>query len=152
MFFSVEGERLSGLQILLIVIPRSAPREAHLTAGTALCDGHEIIVNSGGRRTPSLPAPRESLVGFDPAILPRLIVPRQYARLQPLLHGVVACVALFADVAPAGALVLHDAFFGLGEGAAGQPLLFQGSPEGDGDAAEAPEPWATPWPRQTDID
>lgn len=133
MFRPPEGAELSGLRVLLIAIPRSAVHDAHFFVGVAHHDGAGIFVrDDAGPCTPSFPVPVDELRRFDPTVLPNLIVPEQYPPVVQLIgsdQALDACLAVFAESPPEGGLILHDAFYGLGESANGQPLLFQGDPE-----------------------
>lgn len=133
MFRPPEGAEWSGRRVLLIVIPRSAVHDAHFFVGIAQHNGAGIYVrDDAGRCTPSFLVPAEELRGFDPTVLPNLIVPEHYPRLAQLIgsdRALDACLAVFAESPPGGGLILQHAFYGLGESATGQPLLFQGDPE-----------------------
>jgi hypothetical protein len=148
MFFPVAGKSLSGHRILLIVIPVSSPNENHFFVGTARCNGEAISIKNDSVETPLIAAPNEALRGFDPAVIPRLVVPEHLAQVATLLDRVEACVAVFAESAPQGGVAITEAFYGLGQGASGEPLLFQGDADVHEAAEqaddEADEPWGKP--------
>ena len=128
MTFPIPPTALSGLRALLIVIPRESPRDTAFFVGTAECDGSSIgLMGPHGRIVEAIAAPAEALRGFDPKVLPKVLMPDAYQSVASLLAGVDACVAVFAG-APPGGLTHADAFFGLAAGAAGEPLLMQGDP------------------------
>jgi hypothetical protein len=120
-----ENENLSGRQILLIAIPRSAVHQAHFFTGTAEMDETGVGLRTKHGSVPRFSAP-SALRSFPPSMLSKLVLSEQYAKLKPLLMGVEACVPVFADSVPGGGLVLDDAFFGIARGASGEVLLFQG--------------------------
>jgi hypothetical protein len=125
--FPISADGLSGLYVLLIVIPLDSPHEAYFYVGTAVWDRRSIfLINDAEERLVRIPVSAEALSGFDPAVLPNVLVPRIFQELAPSLTEVEACVAVFSDTAPAGASAYRSAFFGLAKGSNGMPLLMQG--------------------------
>lgn len=122
----------TGRRILLIVIPRSAPYEAHFFVGVANidADGLELDGRTGAEPV-YVAARRDFLRFFDPRVLPRLIRRKDWPAVERLSQGVERCVSVFADGAPPGGLVRHQAFFAMAENANGQPVLFQGDEDDD---------------------
>jgi len=132
------------MDILLIVIPTTDVRTAHFFRGVAACDDRSIRVNAEGGWIRRINTTAESLNGFDPALLPKLIVPEFVDVVLQLAKEVATCVVVFSSDTPERGVVLKDAFFGLARGRAGEPILFQGEAA---PASEADEPWdASRWP------
>ena len=127
--FPIPPAELSGLYVLLMVIPLDSPRDAYFFVGTAVWDRRSIfLINDAEERLVRIPVSAEALQGFDPQVLPNVLIPRLLEELAPTLGEIEACVAVFAETAPAGAPANHNAFFGLARGAKGEPLLMQGDP------------------------
>src|SRR5205085_3626085 len=111
-----------------IVIPLDSPHDAYFFIGTAVWDRRSIfLVNDAEERLVRIPVTAKALQGFDPLVLPNVLMPRVLAELPPL-DEIEACVAVFSETAPAGVSARHNAFFGLARGARGEPLLMQGDP------------------------
>lgn len=149
---------LHGRRILLLLVPLDAPRRTLVVAGDAEWTGEALLVRHSADEPPVVAhGPAGALWGFAPQMLPRLMLPAALAAVQPLVADVSACLAIFSDAEPRGALALDRAFYGLGGGADGSVLLFQGTPDegvsGVPAASEQAEPWAAePWepgPRAT---
>jgi hypothetical protein len=127
--FPISADELTGLYVLLMVIPLDSPRDAYFYVGTAVWDRRSIfLVNDAEERLVRIPVSAEALQGFDPQVLPNVLIPRALEALTPTIAEIEACVAVFADTAPAGAVAYSNAFFGLARGAKGEPLLMQGDP------------------------
>jgi hypothetical protein len=69
-------------------------------------------------------------------MLPNLIVPEKLTELADILGDLDAGVVIFSESAPVGGRRIKDAFFGLAEGAEGQPLLMQGDPLAEDDFSD----------------
>ena len=122
-------ESLDGQRVLLIVILASDVQTAYFMAGTAKWTGEELQVQSSPETAPVIAiGARVALQGFNPELLPRLIVPRHFPQVAKLANGVVAAVVIFAASAPARALALDAPFFGLASGKDNQVFLMQGDP------------------------
>lgn len=148
-------QSITGRRVLLIVVPRPHVADACFFVGVARCDGTGIsVADDHGRSTAIFQAPAEALRAFDPERLPRLIVREHYQQIRRLIGDIDGCVAVFTDSAPAGGMVLREAFYGLGTGAPGQPLLFQGDPEvyraDRSEDDEESEPWISSRPDDGD--
>lgn len=133
--FPMSPDSLEGRRVLLIVVPLNDVQTVYFLTGTAEWSGTELRVHlpSGGEPVIARGS-RVALEGFDPAVLPRLIVPEQYPQIATLARGVDAAVAVFAPTAPtapdaAVSLKLKTPFYGLARGAAGEVLLMQGGPD-----------------------
>jgi hypothetical protein len=127
--FPIPANELTGLYVLLMVIPLDSPHDAYFFVGTAVWDRRSIfLVNDAEERLVRIPVSADALRGFDPQVLPKVLMPRVLEELAPALTEIEACVAVFAESAPAGAPAYHNAFFGLARGAKGEPLLMQGDP------------------------
>ena len=127
--FPIPANELTGLYVLLMVIPLDSPHDAYFFVGTAVWDRRSIfLVNDAEERLVRIPVSADALQGFDPQVLPNVLMPRVLEELAPALTEIEACVATFAESAPAGAPPQHNAFFGLAKGAKGEPLLMQGDP------------------------
>jgi len=127
--FPVKPESLDGKRVLLIVIPRNTLQTAYFVAGIASWTGDELQVRSSSEAAPVVAkGARVTLQGFDPALLPRLIIPRYYHQVADVAKGAVACVVIFAPTAPVGALALRAPFFGLASGKDDTVVLMQGDP------------------------
>jgi hypothetical protein len=124
--YPLTPEALDGRPILLILVPRDAPH-AHFLAGVARWTDRGLLVEHGPSATSiELRGTAEALAGFDPAALPRIVVPERYPAVARLADGVHACVAVFSGEEPAGAVRLECPFFGLGGNMeTGEVLLFQ---------------------------
>jgi hypothetical protein len=127
--FPIPADELTGLYVLLMVIPLDSPHDAYFYIGTAVWDRRSIfLVNDAEERLIRIPVSAEALQGFDPQVLPNVLVPRVLEELAPKVTEIEACVAIFSATAPAGASAHRGAFFGLAKGANGMPLLMQGDP------------------------
>jgi len=127
--FPIPANALTGLYVLLMVIPLDSPHDAYFFVGTAVWDRRSIfLVDDAEQRLVRIPVSAEALQGFDPQVLPNVLMPRVLEELAPRLGEIDSCVAVFADTAPAGAPAHHNAFFGLARGTKGEPLLMQGDP------------------------
>jgi hypothetical protein len=127
--FPMSPESLDGRRVLLIVIPASAARTACFLTGTAKWTGEDLEVQSAPDSAPVVAkGTRVALQGFNPALLPRLIVPSDYPQVAQMAQGVAAAVAIFAPSAPEGAMTLESPFFGLAHGKDNQVFLMQGDP------------------------
>src|SRR5262249_66964 len=74
MQFPVDGNDLTGLHILLIVIPRQDLHSAVFFAGEAVWSRSGIgIARSGSAFVGPIPSDPETLSGFDPEMLPQLM-------------------------------------------------------------------------------
>lgn len=128
--FSLPVEALDRKRVLLIGIVEADSRNAYFVAGAADWSGAQLRV----RYDPVLPAvePKGTPVaweGFDPRALPRLLTPKAWQRVQPLVHEVVACVVTWLPAPVPSALVITNAFFGLaGNRDTGEVFLMQGDP------------------------
>lgn len=126
--FPISPESLDGRRVLLIVIPTSDVRIAYFLAGTAEWGGAELRVRPAPGGAPVVVhGSRQALKGFNPAILPRLIVPDRYPQVAALAQGADAVVAVFAPAAPA-AVAVKAPFYGLAGGPGSEVLLMQGDP------------------------
>jgi hypothetical protein len=124
---NVEGRR-----ILLIVLPRNALQMAYFFVGIAELDDEGITLRGkSGVRVVYVSARRHAIDGFPADVLPSLIVSEHYPAVAALAVGVEECAATFSPREPVGGLAIRDAFFAFGEGATGQPLIFQGNNEHD---------------------
>jgi len=127
--FPVAANELTGLYVLLVVIPLDSPHDAYFFVGTAVWDRRSIfLVNDAEERLVRIPVSADALQGFDPQTLPKVLMPRVLEELTPMLAEIEACAAVFAESAPAGTPAYHNAFFGLARGSKGEPLLMQGDP------------------------
>jgi hypothetical protein len=127
--FPMEPDSLDGKRVLLIVIPSNASHTAYFVTGVASWTDEELKIRSSPEAAPIVAkGTRVALQGFDPALLPRLIIPSYYHQVADVANGAVACVVIFAPSAPVGALALRDPFFGLASGKDRQVLLMQGNP------------------------
>jgi hypothetical protein len=127
--FPIRPESLDGRRVLLIVIPTSDVHTAYFLAGTAEWDEAELRVRSAPGNAPVVVhGSRQALEGFDPGVLPRLIVPDRYPQVAVLAQAADAVVAVFAPTAPAGAVALKAPFYGLASGPGNEVLLMQGDP------------------------
>ena len=143
-------EALDGRPVLLILASRTAPEGAFIR-GVASWDapaGRLSISPASGGAPVLVDGSREALRGFDPAVLPRLIVDKYRDAVLVLAAGVEACVAAFSEEAPAGAASFLRPFYGLaGNVRTGEVLLSQGpveiaSYDGEDDADDS---WSEPW-------
>jgi hypothetical protein len=127
--FPIPADELTGLYVLLMVIPLDAPRAAYFYVGTAVWDRRSIfLINDAEERLVRIPVSADALQGFDPQLLPNVLVPRVLEELVPRIAEIEACVAIFSDTAPAGAPAYQNAFFGLARGVKGEALLMPGDP------------------------
>jgi len=128
--FSLPVEALDHKRVLFIGIVEADSRKAYVVAGVAEWSGAQLRV----RYDPVLPAvePKGTSVaweGFDPGALPRLLTPKAWRQVQPLVHEVMACVVAWVPVPVPSALVISNAFFGLaGNRDTGEVFLMQGDP------------------------
>jgi hypothetical protein len=143
----VNRDALDGLQILLIVIPRLSNHRVHFIAGRATVRDDSIsLYGPQGEHVITVDAAAAALRGFDVEMLSKVMLPECLPLLGNLIDDIEACVAVFSNSVPSDSLVIEYPFYALGQGADGEPLLFQGDsepPEFEDDA-EAPPPWAAP--------
>jgi hypothetical protein len=129
---SIPAAELTGLYVLLMVIPLDAPRDVYFFVGTAVWDRRSIyLIDDGEQRLVRIPVTAEALVGGDPSTLPNVLLPGVLAEISPLIAEIEAYVPVFAASAPAGASAYRNAFFGLARGQRGEPVLVQGDPMWD---------------------
>jgi hypothetical protein len=143
--FPADPESLESRRVLLILVAEEAPWTAAFVTGIAhWLEGRFSLMCGQPPIAFEVPGTREALAGFDPAILPRLIVPKHSPTVLALAEGVDACVSAFCTAVPPGALTLASPFFGLGKNTStGACLLFQGPAEMVlAEENVSPEPWA----------
>lgn len=147
--FPVDPEALDGRRVLLIVVAEESPWAASFVNGIAHWREGRFSLTCG--QPPAafqVPGTREALLGWDPALLPRIIVAKHAPTVLAVAQGVDACVSVFATCLPPGAVTLPLPFYGLGKNTVtGACLLFQGEPElVSPDQEVSAEPWASdPW-------
>lgn len=150
-------ETLDGRPVFLILVARNAA-DATFLPGVASWDAlNERLSLTPSTRGPvlSVAGTPEALKGFDPTVLPRLIVAEFRDAVLALAAGAEACIVAFSDALPAGAATYRYPFFGVGANTrTGEVFLFQGSDhiesddeddmdeDGDADAPWAAEPWS----------
>lgn len=131
--FPVPVEALDRQRILFIGVSSADTRNASFVAGIAAWNGTQLTVQYDAR-LPSV-MPRGTPVawaGFDPAVLPRILSPKAWRRVQELTVGVTACVAAWVPDTLPSAVVITDAFFGLAANEqTGEVFLMQADPAGD---------------------
>lgn len=132
MEYPVAPSDLDNRPILLIQVLESDPRRAFFLSGFARWTGHGLRVRSGRFEVPAWGTAR-ALSGFDPALLPALIVPEILDDVSDLAKGVDACVVSLTADPPVTGIERRDAFFGLALGSEGQIFLMQGDPHPDDD-------------------
>jgi hypothetical protein len=144
-------EALNGRPVLLILLSQSAP-EVFFIPGVAEWDvscGQLSIAPDTGGSSVRISASRETLRGFDPAVLSQLIVAEHRDAVLALARAAEACVAVFSDQRPVGASAFRQPFFGVGGNArTGEVFLFRGADDVpcDDDAADDEDaPWADTW-------
>lgn len=123
-------EVLDGRSVLLILVSQSAP-EAVFMSGVAEWDVNtaqlSIAPETGGSPV-RIRASRDALRAFSPAMLSRLIVVEHRDAVLALARTVEACVAVFSEQRPVGAVAFREPFFGLGgDTRSGEVFLFQGA-------------------------
>ena len=116
---------LDGQRVLLIGVVLAARRACFVT-GTAQYTGAELRVNRAGGDSVVAGGTASALQGFDPAVLPRLIVPEHRGFVLSQAAGVVACVVAAIPAPFPDAIVLDEPFFGLAmNGETGDVFLMQ---------------------------
>jgi len=126
--FPIPVKDLDGRQVLAIAIPKSRPSLAVFVAGVATWTGRELHVTPerAGLRL-VLDGSPATLRGFNPAVLPKLIVPPHRSAVVALAVNAIACVVAFVDQPPPGSLQIEEAFFGLAANEnTGEVFLMQG--------------------------
>src|SRR4051812_4544251 len=125
----IRAEELSGLYVLLMVIPLDSTRDVYFFVGTAVWDRRSIyLINDEEERLVRIPVSAAALVGSDPSTLTNILRPRVLQQLAPDIAEIDTYVAVFAESAPVGASPHRNAFFGLASGPNGEVLLMQGDP------------------------
>jgi hypothetical protein len=119
-------------------------RAAFVTGVAHWVDGRFFIMCGQPPAAFEVRGTREALVGCDPAMLPRIILPQHATTILALAEDVDAYVSAFGTEVPPGALTLASPFFGLAKNnATGECLLLQGQAEMvSAEENESPEPWA----------
>jgi hypothetical protein len=126
--FPLTLAQLDRQRVLLIAIPASSPRMACFASGAATYeDGRLRVAYATDRPDAVVDDSRQSVRGFDPTVLPRLIVAAQRNKVLQLARGSTACVAASVPSPLPGALNIEDAFFGLSMNQlTGEVFLMQG--------------------------
>lgn len=128
--FPLPVEALDRQRILLIGVVQADSRHAYFVAGVARWSGAQLRVTYD----PALPSvePMGSAPaweGLDPSVLPRILLPKAWHRVEPLVRDVAACVVAWLPAPIPSALVVSNAFFGLaGNSETGEVFLMQGDP------------------------
>ena len=135
--FPIPPADLDGERILLIGVVMPAARAACFVSGTARYTGSELRVHGAAERPAVAAGSGAALQGFDPAVLPHLIVRHHRDMVLARAAGVTACVVAAVPEGLAGAIVLDQPFFGLAmNGTTGEIFLMQGDDSEDDYADE----------------
>lgn len=147
--FPIDPEALDSCRVLLILVAEKPPWTAAFVTGIAHWrEGRFFLMCGQPPAAFEVPGTRDALVGWDPAILPRLLVSPHATTVLTLAEGVEACISVFGTVVPPGALTLAKPLFGVAKNnATGECLLFQREAEMRlPEENVSPEPWAAePW-------
>src|SRR3712207_6397689 len=103
--FPLDVEELDGRRVLLILVPYERKQVAYFAAGPARWTGAGLRVEYDPAHPAAVArASRAALRGFDPAVLPRLIVPEHRPAVLAAAGEVSACVVAFSrdGVGPTG--------------------------------------------------
>jgi hypothetical protein len=123
-------EALDQQRVLFIGLVADDPHNAYIVVGRAAWTGAQLRIAYDVRRPiiePSGTPP--AWRGFDPAVLPEILVPEAWRRVEPLVDDVVACVVAWVSAPLPAALVLVEPFFGVAENReTGEIFLMQGDP------------------------
>jgi len=128
--FPLPAEALDGQRVLLIGLVRTDARNAYFVSGVASWSDQRLSV-AYDPMVPSLKPLGTPLAwrGFDPCVLPDILLPKAWRRVEPLASGVAACVVSWLPDSVPSALVIGNAFFGVAtNGATGEIFLMQGDP------------------------
>ena len=128
--FPLPAEALDGQRVLLIGLVRTDPRNAYFVSGVASWSDQRLSV-AYDPMVPSLKPLGTPLAwrGFDPCVLPDILLPKAWRRVEPLASGVAACVVSWLPDSVPSALVIGNAFFGVAtNGGTGEIFLMQGDP------------------------
>jgi hypothetical protein len=128
--FPLPVEALNDRRILFIGVDAAHPHCAYFVVGVAQWTGSELRVAYSPNAPSAVPNGTPSAwSGFDPAILPNVLMPDAWRHVEPLGRDVEACVVAWVSQPLAEALALPDPFFGLAaSGHTGGVLLMQGDP------------------------
>ena len=112
--FPVPVEALDGQRVLLIALVAAEPRNAYFVTGKASWSGERLrIAYDASWRSAEPTGTAAAWRGFDPRVLPTILLPDAWRRIEPLARDVAACVASWLAEPPRSALVISDAFFGM---------------------------------------
>jgi hypothetical protein len=127
--FPMPVEGLDGKWLLAIAIPKDEPSTAFFVKGLATWTGSELRIVANRASAPLvLGGSPAALEGFNPAVLPKVIVSAHRSAIVALAAGVTACVVAFVDQPPLDALEIERVFFGLSMNEhTGEVYLMQGS-------------------------
>lgn len=128
--FPLPPEALDDQRVLLIGFVEADTRNAYFVVGIASWSGTRLRV----AYDPHLPSVEPTGTaaawrGFDPQVLPKILLPKALHRVEPLLGDVAACVVAWMPEPIPAALVIANAFFGLAANPeTGEVFLMQGDP------------------------
>lgn len=126
--FPMPPAELDGGRILLIEVSESDTSRASFLAGVAHWTGSALRVE-GAEQTVEASGSERALAGFDPALLPRLVVPHALPPIEALAAGVRACVVTLSRSPSHRSLAVRQPFFGLALGPDREVFLMQGDPD-----------------------